>query len=89
MRTMLFTTWIGLLAAVVVAGSVYLVRQLSSLPYAPMCPTCHGVTTQAVFVSRVDRLLTNCGGGDARLCPRCGWHGRMRWRLAVERVRRD
>jgi hypothetical protein len=86
---MLFTTWIGLLAMVVVAASAYLVRQISSLPDAPMCPACRGVTTQAVFIPLVDRLLATCGGGDARLCPRCGWQGRMRWRLAVERVRRD
>lgn len=80
--------WTGIVG-VLLAGSAYAVHQLSSLPYAPSCPTCRGMTTRSVRLSRMDRMFATCGGADARLCPRCGWQGRMRWRLATQRVRRD
>jgi hypothetical protein len=81
--------WMGIAALLLLGVSAYAVHQLTSLPYAPDCPTCRGVTTQGVRVSRMDRLLARFGGADLRHCARCGWNGRMRWRLAAERVRRD
>jgi hypothetical protein len=73
---------------VVLLGALtFAVVHLSALPYAPECPACRGVTSHPVRLSRMDRVLAR-GGADARHCPRCGWSGRMRWRLAEERVRR-
>ena len=84
---MLLLLWMGIVV-LLLGLSVYVAQQLTSLPYAPECPTCRGVTTHRVRLSRMDRLLAR-GGADNRLCPRCGWSGRMRWRLAAERARRD
>jgi hypothetical protein len=83
---LLMMTWTTI--AVLLAGSLYVAHQLSALPYAPECPTCRGVTAQPLRISRMDRVIAACGGADARQCPRCGWQGRMRWRLATARVRR-
>lgn len=69
--------------------SVYAVHHLAHLPYAPECPTCRAMTAHPVRTSRMDRVLARCGGADPRRCPRCGWTGRMRWRLAAERARRS
>jgi hypothetical protein len=70
------------------AASYLAVHYLVGLPYAPECPTCKCVTSQRMRAGRLDRLFAHLGGADARHCPRCGWSGRMRWRLATERVRR-
>lgn len=77
---------LGLITLLV--GLTLAAQHLSALPYAPECPTCRGVTAQSVRLSHVDRMLAR-RGADARQCPRCGWTGRMRWRLAEERVRRE
>ena len=70
-------------------GASYLAAQyLWSLPYAPECPACKCVTAQPARSSRMDRLLARRASVSARHCPRCGWSGRMRWRLAAERVKR-
>ena len=77
------------IAMAVLLGASYLAAQyLWSLPYAPECPACKCVTGQPVRTSRIDRLLARGASVSARHCPRCGWSGRMRWRLAAERVRR-
>lgn len=68
--------------------SVYAVHHLAHLPYAPECPTCRATTAQPSRTSRMDRVLARFSGADTRRCPRCGWSGRMRWRLAAERARR-
>lgn len=78
----------GVGIAALLAALLYVAHQLSGLPYAPECPTCRGVTSQPVRLSRMDRVLAACGGADSRQCLRCGWHGRMRWRLAAARARR-
>jgi hypothetical protein len=85
---MLLLLWMVIVAGLLLGMSAYVTHQLTSLPYAPECPTCRGVTTNRVRLSRMDRLLAR-SGADNRHCPRCGWNGRMRWRLAEERVRRD
>ena len=77
------------IAMVVLLGASWLAANyLWSLPYAPECPTCKCVTGQPPRTSRVDRLLSRGAPVSARHCPRCGWTGRMRWRLAEERVTR-
>ncbi|HYR10506.1 MAG TPA: hypothetical protein VEQ60_22210 [Longimicrobium sp.] len=77
------------IAMVVLLGASWLAANyLWSLPYAPECPTCKCVTGQPPRTSRVDRLLSRGAPVSARHCPRCGWTGRMRWRLAAERVTR-
>ena len=77
------------IAMVVLLGASWLAANyLWSLPYAPECPACKCVTGQTPRTSRVDRLLSRGAPVSARHCPRCGWTGRMRWRLAAERVTR-
>lgn len=75
-------------AMLLTAGSYLAVHYVVSLPYAPDCPACKCVTAQPVHPGRIDRLFAHVGGADVRHCPRCGWSGRMRWRLAAERVKR-
>ena len=70
---------------VMLVVSLYATQYLSTLPYAPECPDCRCVTSQPQRTSPMDRLLAR-GGAAARRCPRCGWSGRMRWRLAAERA---
>jgi hypothetical protein len=84
---LLMVMWI--LAAAMAGLTVYAAHHLGKLPDAPDCPTCRCVTSHSARTSRVDRVLARYGGADARQCPRCGWTGRMRWRLAAERARRD
>lgn len=56
------------------------------LPYAPECPYCRAVTAQTAAHGMVDRLCAALAATPVRSCSRCGWAGRMRWRLAHERV---
>lgn len=74
----LLTAILGALAA----------QYLARLPVAPQCPACRSVTGQPAHASGADRLLARLGGAAARQCPRCGWSGRMRWRLAPEHAGR-
>lgn len=74
--------------AVLLGASWLAANYLWHLPYAPDCPACKCVTGQHPRISRVDRLLAHRASVSARHCPRCGWSGRMRWRLAAERVKR-
>lgn len=83
---LLLLLWMGLMS--LLAALMLAAQHLGALPYAPGCPACRGVTAQSVQPSQMDRVLAR-GGADARECPRCGWTGRMRWRLAEERVRRE
>ena len=77
--------WI-LLLTTLLGATLYVAHCLVRLPYAPECPTCRCVTAQPVRATRFDRLLAR-NGVSFRSCPRCGWAGRMRWRLAEERAR--
>lgn len=78
-----------LIAMAMLLGTSWLAAHyLWSLPYAPECPTCRSVTSQRARTSRMDGLLARRASVSARDCPRCGWSGRMRWRLAAERVKR-
>jgi hypothetical protein len=74
-------------AVLLMAASYLAVQYMVNLPYAPECPTCKCVTSQR-RTGRLDRVFAHMGGADARRCHRCGWSGRMRWRLAAERVPR-
>ena len=83
---MLLLLWLAIVA-LLLGASAYAAHRLSTLPYAPACPACHGVTAQPLRVSALDRVLARCGGAAARNCAQCGWSGRMRWRLAQEHAR--
>lgn len=74
--------------AMLLGASWLAAHYLWSLPYAPECPACKSITSQRARTSRVDGLLARRASVSARHCPRCGWSGRMRWRLAAERVKR-
>ncbi len=60
---------------------------LGRLPYAPECPHCRAVTAQTAMHGVVDRVCAAVAATPVRSCTRCGWAGRMRWRLAHERAR--
>ena len=77
--------WIGIVS--LLAGWMYVAHHLAALPYAPECPACHGLTSAPGRLTRLDRVLAACGGAATRDCPRCGWRGRMRWRVAAARAR--
>lgn len=64
------------------AASHYLAR----LPYAPECPSCRAVTTPPGRAGALDRLYALAAATCVRRCGRCGWAGRMRWRLAEQRA---
>ncbi|HEX9938550.1 MAG TPA: hypothetical protein VGB15_15540 [Longimicrobium sp.] len=57
------------------------------LPYAPECPYCNAVTGQTAPHGWIDRIFATAAATPVRSCSRCGWAGRMRWRLAQERIR--
>ena len=80
-------TAVMMVLMVVMTGALgaYGVHYLARLPYAPACPACRAVTAGRMRPRALDRLLAWCGAA-ARDCPRCGWSGRMRWRLALQRV---
>lgn len=77
--------WI-LLLLTMLGATLYAAHVLVRLPYAPECPACRCVTAQPLHTTRFDRILAH-SGVSFRSCPRCGWAGRMRWRLAEERAR--
>jgi len=82
--------WIELavVAAVMmaVAAPWVLARYHGRLPYAPECPHCHTVTGQLPARGALARAYEALTASAVRRCARCGWAGRMRWRLAPERV---
>ena len=82
--------WIGfVLLLAVMAVPWVLARYLGRLPYAPECPHCSTVTVtgQRPAQGAVERAYASLTASAVRTCTRCGWAGRMRWRLAPERVR--
>jgi len=74
---------LGIVTAVPWTLSHYVHR----LPYAPECPCCRAVTAQAPAHGVLDRVCALLAATPVRHCARCGWAGRMRWRLAHERAR--
>lgn len=70
------------------AAPVWAVHYLHHLPYAPECPRCRGVTDQGGHGAPLDRVLAQVAATVRRRCRRCGWAGRMRWRLAPAPSRR-
>ncbi|HEX8904760.1 MAG TPA: hypothetical protein VF771_07965 [Longimicrobiaceae bacterium] len=83
MLAMAIVLVVGILAVVPWTLTHYVHR----LPYAPECPHCRAVTAQAPAHGPVDRVCALLAATPVRHCARCGWTGRMRWRLAHERVR--
>lgn len=71
------------LSAVLAVSAVF---HLAHLPVAPQCPDCRTVTTILGRPTLLDRVLGQLGNAAARECTRCGWSGRMRWRLALQRT---
>ena len=59
---------------------------LSRLPFAPGCPHCSAITSTRVSEGRLDRLCAMAAATPVRSCSRCGWAGRMRWKLAPQRA---
>lgn len=71
------------------AMGTLLAHYVSRLPYAPECPACKGITSEAPNNRLADRLCALLAHSSVRRCPRCGWSGRMRWRWAAGGVRRS
>jgi hypothetical protein len=79
--------WIGfVLLVAVVAAPWVAARYQERLPYAPECPHCHSVTGQRPAHGAFERAYEALTASAVRTCTRCGWAGRMRWRLAPGRV---
>lgn len=76
--------WVAVVAALFTPLLGY--HYVMHLPYAPECPRCRNVTAQVGAPSRADRVLAMIAGAFARSCTRCGWAGRMRWRLSPRRL---
>ena len=83
----MWVTMLILLVAIVAVVPSLLTHYVHRLPYAPECPHCRAVTGQAAAHGWVDRVCALLAATPVRTCARCGWAGRMRWRLAHERVR--
>jgi hypothetical protein len=80
--------WIGFAVLIAVMAAPWvLTRYVGRLPYAPACPHCSSVTGQRPAYGAVERASEALTASAVRTCTRCGWAGRMRWRLAPERVR--
>lgn len=81
---------IWLAAAVLsLAAPFLLIHYLQRLPFAPACPQCRGVTVGDAGTAPLDRLCAALAHVGVRSCRRCGWQGRMRWRLAPEHSHRS
>lgn len=72
-----------------VAAPAITLHYLHRLPYAPACPYCREVTQPGSGATVVDRAWARIAATAVRRCGRCGWSGRMRWRLAPGRTRAD
>jgi hypothetical protein len=79
-------TMIVVMAGILAVVPLVLGQYVHRLPWAPECPHCHTVT-QAAHAGLFDRLCALVAATPVRHCARCGWAGRMRWRLAHERAR--
>lgn len=77
-------TWMGALLALAAALGVML--SAARLPYAPECPDCRAMTAVRPVRHALDRLWALAEATPVRHCARCGWSGRMRWRMALQRV---
>lgn len=71
------------------AAPFLLIHYLQRLPFAPACPQCRGLTVGDAEAAALDRLYAVLAHVGVRSCRRCGWQGRMRWRLAPEHSRRS
>jgi hypothetical protein len=78
-------------AAALLALPVFLTRYWRHLPEAPSCPHCREVTYRLQHETLAHRLVNTLPVPmtAVRACSACGWQGRMRWRWAPRRVRRD
>ena len=80
---------IAVLSVVLVAVALapwLLARWVGRLPYAPECPHCRAVTGGHAPRGALDRAYERVTATAIRSCAACGWAGRMRWRLAPQRV---
>jgi hypothetical protein len=60
---------------------------LRRLPIAPACPSCAAVARQAALQRlqvSVSPWIPAFGRTFVAECVRCGWKGRMRWKLAAD-----
>ena len=74
------------MALALIAAPVLAAYYLARLPFAPECPHCRAVTSAYGAAGVLDRLCAMAAATPVRSCTRCGWAGRMRWKLAPERA---
>ena len=79
-------TIIVFMALAAVAAPALAALYLARLPYAPECPCCRAVTSPRRGHGLLDRLGLLASATPVRNCARCGWAGRMRWKLAPQRA---
>lgn len=61
---------------------------LRQLPVAPTCPSCRSVARQIAVACSFSEFLPALNRTFKAECPRCGWRGRMRLKLATLTNRR-
>ena len=83
------TMLVGAALLIALATPLGVFHYLTRLPFAPECPRCRGVTEQGGMGAPLDWLLGALAPTTPRRCGRCGWAGRMRWRLAPQPSRRS
>lgn len=85
----------GLVVLVIAFGSLFAVSWIllgqyrERLPVAPSCPSCRAVTSGVAGGELLTYIFPSFAATVLRECTRCGWSGRMRWRVAPKTVRRD
>jgi len=77
---------IAVLLAAAALAPWLLSRWVGRLPVAPECPHCRTVTGGHVPRGALERACARLTATAMHTCARCGWAGRMRWRLAPQRV---
>lgn len=78
---------VWMMAATMAVLPFLFLQHVKALPPAPACPHCRSVTAQRSVPAVWDRLYALVSATPVRRCARCGWAGRMRWRLAPQRAR--
>ena len=73
--------WSVALLTALLAAPLLIDRYLRTLPVAPACPTCRSIARERRTSSIAD-IIPFLSRTFAAECIRCGWHGRMRWKLA-------
>jgi hypothetical protein len=80
--------FLALMVALLIATPLLVDRFLRALPIAPACPTCRSVVSEVGLHFTLEAVIPAMSRTFVGECARCGWRGRMRWRLAPNAQRK-